>query len=169
MKTNSINNQEERFTLFARSSSPFSNWYKCRFKVKKNQFSSTEQYMMYEKAMLFDDKEIAQKILKTSDPQKQKALGRAVKKFNVKTWEKRCKQIVYDGCKAKFTQNEEILRELLNTEGTTLVEASPWDTIWGIGLPEDDPKAQNRNTWQGTNWLGEVLTRLREDLLKEKK
>lgn len=66
--------------------------------------------------------------------------------------------------KAKFLQNDDILRELLKTVGTTIVEASPDDNIWGIGLSAEDPMAQNRSIWKGTNWLGEVLTSLRDEI-----
>ena len=67
----------------------------------------------------------------------------------------------------KFEQNPELLLHLLETEGTTLVEASPYDAVWGIGLFESAPEAQNRDTWQGTNWLGEILTEVREELINE--
>ena len=68
---------------------------------------------------------------------------------------------MFQGNYAKFTQNPDLLKTLIDTIGTTLVEASPYDKVWGIGLAEDDPKALNRETWEGTNWLGEVLTDLR--------
>jgi len=164
MKTNLHTNKKEKFTFFYRSASPFSNWYPTYFKVDSIEFSSTEQYMMYQKAILFNDLEIAQKILDTPSPKQQKAYGRLVKNFHGNIWNEKCKQIVYDGCKAKFTQNENLLKHLLSTGTTTLVEASPRDTIWGIGLSENNPKAHNRHTWRGKNWLGEILTRLRNDL-----
>lgn len=156
----------EQFTFFFKSASPFSQWYMSDFVIKGIQFNCAEQYMMYRKAKLFKDEEMASKILKAKHPRKQKAFGRLVKNFNGKTWQKHCKQIVYDGNYAKFTQYEPIKKYLLKTKGTTLVEASPSDIIWGIGLAEDDPRRMNRSQWRGTNWLGEVLTRLREDLLK---
>ena len=69
----------------------------------------------------------------------------------------------------QFTQNEHLLTQLLATEGTTLVEASPRDRIWGIGLGAQNPLAQNRETWRGTNYLGEILTRVRQQIIDEKK
>jgi len=72
--------------------------------------------------------------------------------------------IVKRGSKAKYEQNPHLKRYLLETAGTTLVEASPYDTIWGIGLKADDPRAQNRETWRGTNWLGQVLTEVRNEM-----
>lgn len=157
--------KEEKFTYFWRTASPFSNWHPCSFEIDKITFNCSEQHMMYHKALLFEDKETAAKILKTEKPGKQKALGRQVKNFDQQVWEEHCKGIVYEGNKAKFIQNENLLKRLLKTEGTTLVEASPVDAIWGIGLAEDGPRAKSRHTWQGKNLLGEILTELREELL----
>ncbi len=154
----------EKFTCFWKSESPFSQWYPSTFTVGGVTFNCTEQYMMYKKAKLFNDGEMAKKILQSDSPAKQKQLGRKVNNFNQKVWERSCKQIVYDGNYAKFSQNEPLKKHLLKTAGTTLVEASPRDQIWGVGLAEDDPRIQNRSTWQGKNWLGEVLTKVREDL-----
>ncbi len=157
----------EKFTFFWRSGSPFSNWHPSVFTVAGIRYNCTEQYMMHQKAVLFGDAAMAEKILQTDSPKEQKAFGRKVHDFDKDTWEANCKQIVYDGSRAKFTQNEDLLATLLATEGTTLVEASPRDRIWGIGLSENNPKAQSRDTWRGKNWLGEVLTKLRENLVSE--
>jgi ribA/ribD-fused uncharacterized protein len=157
----------EKFTFFWSNKSPFSNWYRIDFEIENIRFNCSEQYMMYKKAMLFNDDEVAKKITAATNPGKQKALGRQVKNFNQELWEKNCKQIVYEANYAKFTQNEHLLKALLKTKGTTLVEASPVDFIWGIGLAEDDPRALDRKQWRGTNWLGEILTELRENLIKE--
>ncbi|ANF97356.1 NADAR family protein [Paenibacillus bovis] len=158
---------KEKFTFFYRSESPFSQWYPAVFVVGEYTFDSAEQYMMYGKAMLFGDKEIADKIRSAKHPRQQKQLGRQVQHFDKKVWDEHARQIVYEGNHAKFTQNKELLEALLATKGTTLVEASPTDRIWGIGLAEEDPRVHNRSTWRGTNWLGEVLTELREQLLSD--
>lgn len=157
----------EKFTFFWRTESPFSQWHPARFILNGITFNCVEQYMMYAKAKLFGDEEMAKLILRAKSPIEQKKLGRQVKSFDRAKWESHCKQIVYDGNHAKFTQNEDLLQILLQTAGTTLVEASPVDSIWGVGLAEDDPRIQDRKTWRGKNWLGEVLTRVREDLLIE--
>ncbi|WP_019911164.1 NADAR family protein [Paenibacillus sp. HW567] len=156
----------EQFTYFYRSASPFSQWYPCSFTVEGNLFDCAEQYMMYGKARLFKDEEIAKQILRARTPREQKELGRNVSGFDKAVWDKHCKEIVYQGNKEKFLQNEELLKILLGTKGTTLVEASPTDRIWGVGLAEDDCRIRSRATWRGTNWLGEILTNLREDLLQ---
>lgn len=155
----------EKFTFFYRTQNVFSQWYPCRFTIEGIEYNSAEQYMMQQKALLFGDMETAEKIMQKSAPRDQKALGRQVAGFDWEIWEVKAKEIVYKANHAKFTQNETMLKQLLATEGTTLVEASPSDTIWGIGYTEDHPNAHDRSTWRGTNWLGEVLTQLRADLI----
>lgn len=71
---------------------------------------------------------------------------------------------MYTGNHAKYIQNEKLKRELLATTGTTLVEALPYDRIWGVRLAVDDPRIRDRRKWHGENRLGEILTRLRNDL-----
>ncbi len=118
--------------------------------------------MMYSKAILFHDMETAAQVLATESPKEQKALGRMTKNFDAQVWLLFREGIVYTGSYAKFTQNPDLEEILLATQGTTLVEASPYDQVWGIGLGEDNPKANNRATWDGLNLLGETLTRVRE-------
>lgn len=158
----------ERFTFFWRTESPFSQWFKADFTVNGVQYTSAEQYMMHQKALLFGDQQIADKIMKTRSASAQKKLGRQVSGFDQTTWENECQRIVYEGNQAKFTQNEDLRDALLATRGTTLVEASPDDRIWGVGLAEEDPRIRNRKTWRGTNWLGDILTRLREEIGRDR-
>lgn len=153
----------EQFTFFWNG--PFSQWYLSDFTVNDITFNCAEQYMMYEKAMLFEDYDIAVKILETDAPWEQKALGRMVSDFDLDQWNEVARDIVFAGNVAKFTQNNQLKEILLKTKGTTLVEASPHDKIWGIGLKQNDPKALNRETWRGSNWLGEVLTKVRDSNL----
>ena len=153
---------KQKFTFFW--GGIFSQWAPSEFTIDGIKFSHAEQYMMYKKAMLFSDTETANKVLAAASPREQKALGRTVSNFNKDLWEQNCKQYVYDANYAKFTQNFMLLTGLMDTGDTELVEASPEDKIWGIGLGEEDSRAQNKETWQGTNWLGETLTKLREDL-----
>ena len=123
--------------------------------------------MMHQKALVFKDVDTANEIMQTTSPVKQKALGRLVKSFDENEWAKHREKIVYDGNYAKFTQNKHLLNVLLDTKGKILVEASPVDTIWGIGLAEDCPYIEDESNWRGLNLLGKVLTQLREDLLKD--
>ncbi len=145
----------------------FSNWYRSNFTVEGITFSCVEQYMMWKKALLFNDKQKAEEILQAKFPWEYKAKGKEVKGFTVDVWEKVCKDIVYEGCYQNFTQNKNLLEILLSTKGHELVEASPMDVIWGIGLSFDDPRALDKSTWRGKNYLGEVLTKLREDILNK--
>jgi ribA/ribD-fused uncharacterized protein len=153
------------YTLFWNG--PFSQWYPSKFKVDNKTYNCCEQYMMAQKALLFNDDKAYQAIMKATDPKEQKALGRKVKGFNADKWAAVAKNIVYRGNYAKFSGDLMLKEILLNTAGTELVEASPYDTIWGIGLAEDDPKALDKSQWRGLNWLGEVLTKVREDFMKE--
>jgi ribA/ribD-fused uncharacterized protein len=124
--------------------------------------------MMAEKARMFEDSINLAHIMTSVKPKDQKAYGRKVVGFNKAIWDKEAKNIVYKGNYAKFNQNLDLKKKLLATEGTTLVEASPVDCIWGIGLKADDPRARQRETWLGTNWLGETLTKVRDNIIKEK-
>ena len=117
---------------------------------------------MYSKAILFNDKATAQLILNSHSPSEQKALGRKVKNFDERIWDRYAKAIVFVGNLAKFSQNPELYDQLKATTGTTLVEASPYDRIWGIGLNADHPDANDVKLWRGHNWLGYTLTILRD-------
>jgi ribA/ribD-fused uncharacterized protein len=153
------------YTFFYTQASPFSQWYRCRFEVGGNVFSCAEQYMMHGKALLFGDTAIAAQILATTQPREHKALGRKVAGFDDATWKREREAIVLAGNRAKFTQNADLRELLLATRGTTLVEASPRDRIWGIGLAASDPRARDPGQWRGQNLLGKVLTALRDELL----
>jgi ribA/ribD-fused uncharacterized protein len=153
------------YTFFFTEASPFSQWYRCRFEVNGHVFTCAEQYMMHGKALLFSDAETAEKILAADHPRQHKALGRKVTPFDDEIWRREREHIVMAGSRAKFTQDAELRALLLATASTTLVEASPYDRIWGIGLAATDPRAQDPATWRGQNLLGVILTRLRDELL----
>lgn len=155
---------DEKFTFFWNG--PFSQWARAFFTVDGVEYNCAEQYMMAGKARLFGDDATLALIMDTTSPDKQKAYGRQVSNFDLDRWNGRAKAIVYMGNHAKFSQNDRLRAALFATAGTTLVEASPYDRIWGIGLSEDQPEALNRATWRGANWLGEVLTEVRDDLMK---
>lgn len=155
------------FHFFWTSKSPFSQWHPANFKI---QFNCAEQFMMYTKAMVFGNYDIAIKILESNDPREQKSLGRQVKNFDPELWDKISQNIVFMGNYFKFTQNNNLLVNLLDTDNQLLVEASPYDKIWGIGIDKDDPKINDTSNW-GLNLLGRVLTNVRNYIklkLKEK-
>jgi ribA/ribD-fused uncharacterized protein len=148
---------------------PFSNWWIAPFNYQGISFNCVEQFMMYRKAQIFGDEKTAKKILEAESPGTQKKLGRQVANFSPSVWDNYKKVVVYEGSKAKYNQNPKLKELLIKTYPHTLVEASPYDKIWGIGLSADNPKALNRETWQGENLLGEILTELRDELLEENK
>lgn len=146
-------------------SGPFSQWYPSTFIDNDMQFYTAEQFMMYQKAMMFNDLEIAKQIMKTKDPRQQKALGRKVKNFIASEWNKQCRQIVTIGNLRKFSQNEKLKQILFATAPKVLVEASPYDLIWGIGLNAAQAANTPKEFWPGKNWLGLALTHVRDTLL----
>jgi ribA/ribD-fused uncharacterized protein len=154
--------RDSRVTLFY-SGTPFSNWYPSSFILNEVKYTSVEQAMMHGKALLFKDETSARGIMRTTEPRKQKALGRKVRGYDEEVWVANRERIVKDAVRAKFTQNRAIRDELLATRGT-LAEASPGDKIWGIGMSEDDPDATNPTKWTGLNLLGKILTEVRDEL-----
>jgi len=157
---------EEHFFFFW--DGPFGQWYESDFVIDGVKYNTAEQYMMASKARLFEDQTMLAAIMAAPFPGMQKALGRKVAGFDQARWNDEARAIVYRGNYAKFTQSRYLLNLLLRTAGLTLVEASPYDRIWGIGLLESDPRALNRDTWRGLNWLGETLSRVRDDLVAER-
>jgi ribA/ribD-fused uncharacterized protein len=153
-----------RYTFFFGPEHPFSQWHPAPFELDGIPFGCAEQAMMHGKAVLFDDPEIAAALLATGSPREQKALGRKVRGFVDSTWKAHRERIVHAANVAKFGQNPALREVLLATAGTELVEASPYDRIWGIGLAAKDPRAQDRTQWRGQNLLGQILTRVRDEL-----
>lgn len=158
-----MGSSQEKFHLFY--GGPFSQWAHSPFTVDGVEYNCAEQYMMAQKARLFGDNVRLKLIMGTDDPSEQKALGKKVKNFRKNVWEAVARDVVMRGSLAKFTQNIAFYEALMDSAGTILVEASPTDVIWGIGLGEYDPACHDRSKWRGTNWLGQVLTDLREQLL----
>ena len=152
------------YIFFWQKGSCFSQWHPSKYELNGYVYSMAEQGMMHGKALLFGDEETAAQILSTNDPREIKQLGRQVRGFDEKEWEKSRETIVYRNSMAKFTQNEGMKDVLLATKGAVLVEASPYDRIWGIGLLESDAKRISPSKWNGLNLLGKILTNVREDI-----
>lgn len=144
----------------------FSQWWSCKFSVDGVEYNTAEQYMMAQKAVLFGDGKIRAEIMAASHPKQYKDLGRKISGFKQEVWDKNCREIVVKGNAAKFSQNEELKAFLLNTNTRVLVEASPYDKIWGIGMGADDPRCENPTLWLGTNFLGFCLMEVR-DIIRE--
>ena len=139
-----------------------SNWYPSVFMFGSVEFSSMEQYMMYQKAACFKDEEIAEKILATTDVAVIKALGRQVKGYNDSYWNGVRQLLVYEGLKEKFAQNDDLKKQLLDTEDSILAECAVNDRIWGIGLSMKDLNRFEPEKWRGQNLLGYALMVVRE-------
>lgn len=144
----------------------FSQWYPAAFEVDGINYKTTEHWMMAQKAKLFGDDEALQNIIATDKPIDAKAIGRTVKNFDADIWNTKAFDIVVDGNRHKFSNNLELAKFLIGTGNSIIVEASPTDAIWGIGLPQDSKDALNPNKWRGTNFLGFALMEVRDQLIK---
>ncbi|XP_076076674.1 protein irg-1-like [Mytilus galloprovincialis] len=157
----------EQFVFFWKPDSPYSQLYLSEFAVEGLVFNSAEQFTMYSKAMLFEDEDIAYKVLVEQDPLEQTKFGRLVRNFDQELWDATFLPIVERGIKAKFSQDESLKATILETYPKTIVQVSPYDSILGIGLEENDPLAWDCKTWKGQNLLGKALTKVRDELKEE--
>jgi len=139
----------------------FSQWYEVTFRIGDDLFRTAEHYMMVRKARLFSDEDSARAILSATTPNEAKTLGRRVRGFSEEKWLAHREEIVFTGNLEKFSQNGVLRRFLLSTGDSILLEASPTDSIWGIGLSQDDPRATDPWSWPGLNLLGFALTKVR--------
>ena len=142
----------------------FSQWYEIEFEVDGHRYNCAEQYMMAQKAWIFKDYEIFGKILDSTDPKEIKALGREVKNFDSKIWNQHKFGIVVKGNLAKFGHNPELKDFLLSTGNKIIVEASPYDKVWGIGMKDGTHGIDNPGNWKGENLLGFALMEVRDEL-----
>ena len=124
-------------------------------------YASAEHWMMAEKARLFESDEIYSEILKTRSPGKAKALGRKIEHFDQGVWDASKYDIVVRGNYHKFSQHTDLGDFLRNTGNRVLVEASPVDKVWGVGLAQDDPMIDQPSKWRGQNLLGFALMSVR--------
>jgi ribA/ribD-fused uncharacterized protein len=143
----------------------FSQWYKRDFIYKHIKYNSMEQFMMHRKAILFHDSNKAHKILCSNKCSEMQELGRKIKNFNQEIWDRHKENIIYEGTKAKFFQNKDLLKILLNTNELIIHETCPAERIWSIGYSSDNPVVYNLQTelW-GEGLLGKILMKVREEL-----
>jgi ribA/ribD-fused uncharacterized protein len=144
------------------TASCFSQWYEAEFVVEGQRYPTAEHFMMAEKAALFDDQEIRAQVLQAPTPNAAKALGRKVRGFNDQRWLQHRYDIVVRANQAKFSQNPELNEYLMRTGSRVIVEASPVDGIWGIGLAQDHLDVNDPNLWKGLNLLGFALMQVRD-------
>jgi ribA/ribD-fused uncharacterized protein len=141
-----------------------SQWWPSAFSIDGVQYATAEHYMMAAKARLFGDDRALEQILAAPSPGAAKALGRHIRGFNEGVWQAHRFEVVVAANVAKFAQHPDLRTYLLGTRGRILVEASPVDRIWGIGLTTDDPRAADPARWPGLNLLGFALMQARTDL-----
>jgi len=157
------------YVFFWKSGSPFSNWHPAKYVHDGIEFNCSEQGIMWSKAMLFDDENVASAILRcNSTEQKQmKSLGRDVNHFKERVWKNNKMSIYHTHCYEKFSQNSPLREKILETTGKILAEASPDDRVWGIGLHEKNAKIIIPKKWPGENLLGLLLNNIRDQLTDE--
>ena len=142
----------------------FSQWWQADFWYGGQLYCCMEQCMMAGKAKAFGDETALEQIMRSKDPKEIKALGRTVRHFDEKVWNEVKYPLIVAGNYNKFTQNASLREFLLSTGNCILAEASPYDRIWGIGLSEDDPRAQDPAQWRGQNLLGFALMEVRDEI-----
>lgn len=145
----------------------FSQWWPAAFETEGIRYPTAEHWMMAGKASLFNDKQILDRIMQAESPAETKKLGRLIQNFDPAKWDKQKYEIVVQGNYYKFRQNPALADFLLRSGERVLVEASPVDPVWGIGLAADDPRAENPLLWKGENLLGFALMEVRDRLKEE--
>lgn len=146
------------------TSSCFSQWWVAPFTVDGHTYPTAEHWMMAEKARLFEDADMLTQILGAHSPAQAKKFGRQVRNFDQMVWESKRSEIVVAGNLHKFNQHPDLKNFLINTKNRILVEASPRDTIWGIGLSAKNERASVPAQWRGKNLLGFALMEVRAGL-----
>ncbi|WBO84056.1 NADAR family protein [Hymenobacter yonginensis] len=142
----------------------FSQWYPAPFELDGDTYATAEHYMMAEKARLFQDEATRQAILASSHPEQAKKLGCTVRNFDEARWNDARFAVVVRGNAAKFSQHPALRAFLLGTGARVMVEASPVDPVWGIGMAQSHPQAANPANWRGLNLLGFALMEVRAQL-----
>lgn len=146
------------------TASCFSQWWESEFSENGDVYRTAEHYMMVGKADLFGDSEAREAILACHSPAEAKKWGRKVRNFDPKVWDEHKCEIVKQGNILKFTQNPRLKEYLLTTGERIIVEASPRDAIWGIGMGRNNENAANPAKWRGQNLLGFALMEVRDEL-----
>lgn len=140
---------------------PHSNWHMRKFVVNDVGYNCVEQWMMACKARLFGDLKTLERIMLATSPKDQKALGREVAGYIDAVWQAVNEDLVFVGALAKYTQHADLFDLLVRTKDLVLIEASPYDRIWGAGLSAEDDRILNPSLWPGLNKQGKMLTRVR--------
>ena len=157
--------QNNEYYAFFGKANPFSNFFPAEIEIDNISYNCSEQYFHHAKACLFGDQETANRILESETPNEQKKLGDTIVGFKPKVWDKHCESIMKTALKAKFSQHEDLKNQLLDTGNLIMIEASPYDKLWGsgVGLYSDDCLAVTK--FSGKNLLGNLLMQIRGEIL----
>ena len=146
----------------------YSQWSRSPFMENNIEYPNAEFYMMYHKARVFNATDIQKKMIEVkNNPKAVKALGRQIKNFSDSVWDKHKMEVVERASFLKFTQNPDLLRQMINDKDKILVEASPVDKIWGIGLHYNDDKVLDESKWNGQNLLGKCIMKARNEIINK--
>ncbi len=145
---------------------PYSQWADTPFTFGGITYKTAEHYMMFHKAKFFKDEVAVEKIMATHSPKIAKQIGREIKNYDDTKWAEVRYNTVVEGNMAKFTQDNDLRNLLLSTDNKIIVEASPFDTIWGIGMGKGDNRCKNPLKWKGQNLLGFAIMEVRDILQK---
>ena len=145
----------------------YSQWAMRNIVVDNVTFNCCEQIMMAEKARLFKDNESLNIIMSSESPATQKRQGRKVKNYDDNKWQEVCRDVVFKANYAKFTQHDDLKKKLLDTGDKVIVEASPYDSLWGVALGPWDDAILDPANWKGKNWLGEAIMKVREKIKED--
>lgn len=142
-----------------------SQWWPAPFTVDGVEYPTAEHWMMARKARLFGDAAAEHAAEAAPGPRQAKAAGRRVAGFDQEVWERERYAIVVEGNVRKFERHAELREYLLGTTSRVLVEASPLDRVWGVGLAAEDDRVRDPARWRGLNLLGFALMEARQRLL----
>lgn len=157
--------QHGNVLAYYRETDFMSHMYRCEFYYRDQLFNHVEKFIMYGKAMAFQDEATAQKILETNSPYECKRFGKEVQGFDRTVWETRwAAKIVYVGNREKYRQNRGLGDMLKQTDPLILAEGS-WNKFWGTGFAKDDPRIGEVHKWPGANLAGNTLMQVRRELI----
>jgi ribA/ribD-fused uncharacterized protein len=174
MNVNDIRSNEELKKYIKENGNPeflffyggtYSQWWRAPFEVDGKYYYTSEHWMMAKKAETFGDKDALSKIFTNESPSDVKAFGRKVKNFDPKVWAEVAFEHVVQGNVHKFTQNHHDHEQLISDGDKVLVEASPYDKIWGIGFNEFTAPHLSVDEWNGTNLLGYAIMEARKRII----
>ena len=158
----STQKENAEYIAFHGEHSPWSNFHPSPFVLNGHQYHSAEQWIQFQKVMLFGDSHTANLILQNSMPQVCKWLSHHIHRIDHEKWRNEGFDLCLDGLRAKFIQNRDLITILKTTEPKLLVEVSI-DRLWGTGIPLKDSNALNDKRWKSKGWLSNMLTIIRDE------